>query len=141
MAYSDDDPMLLLSQEEDSTPDQAKDIKPIFHSSSKLGKHSTTASSQSESPHNTSIGSQVLVFIPSYLVFKEEEEDEDEDDDDLEEELGEWNLRKCSAAGIDVLALVFKENLLPFILGAIQEKINDRNNWKNRESAILALGI
>ena len=46
---------------------------------------------------------------------------------------------KCSAAGLDVLANVFHEELLPFVL----EKLNEllfHQEWVLRESGILVLG-
>jgi len=46
---------------------------------------------------------------------------------------------KCSAAGLDVLANVFREQLLPIVL----EKLNDllfHQDWVLRESGILVLG-
>ena len=46
---------------------------------------------------------------------------------------------KCSAAGLDVLANVFHEDLLPFVL----EKLNAllfHQDWLLRESGILVLG-
>ena len=48
-------------------------------------------------------------------------------------------LGKCSAAGLDVLANVFHEELLPFVL----EKLNEllfHQEWVLRESGILVLG-
>mmetsp|Transcript_18691 Transcript_18691/g.56506 ORF Transcript_18691/g.56506 Transcript_18691/m.56506 type:complete len:924 (-) Transcript_18691:2081-4852(-) len=50
-----------------------------------------------------------------------------------------WNLRKCSAAALDVLSTVFAEELLPFVTPTVRERLSDKD-WRSRESAILALG-
>jgi len=64
---------------------------------------------------------------------------EDDEDDDDGEEVSRWNLRKCSAAGLDVLATVFADELLPITLPVINERLRE-DDWRARESAILALG-
>eukprot|EP00735_Rhodelphis_limneticus_P000859 TRINITY_DN11390_c0_g1::TRINITY_DN11390_c0_g1_i1::g.26371::m.26371 TRINITY_DN11390_c0_g1::TRINITY_DN11390_c0_g1_i1::g.26371 ORF type:complete len:893 (+),score=272.38,sp/Q92973/TNPO1_HUMAN/45.12/0.0,HEAT/PF02985.17/0.12,HEAT/PF02985.17/5.9e+02,HEAT/PF02985.17/2.3,HEAT/PF02985.17/48,HEAT/PF02985.17/1e+02,HEAT/PF02985.17/3.9e-07,HEAT/PF02985.17/0.0014,HEAT/PF02985.17/0.11,HEAT/PF02985.17/0.0034,HEAT/PF02985.17/0.41,HEAT_2/PF13646.1/0.034,HEAT_2/PF13646.1/13,HEAT_2/PF13646.1/0.002,HEAT_2/PF13646.1/ len=63
----------------------------------------------------------------------------DDEDDDGDGEVSQWNLRKCSAAGLDILSSVFGSDLLHFLLPIIQAKLNDPD-WVVRESAILALG-
>lgn len=51
------------------------------------------------------------------------------DDDDDEEEGGggdgvaSWNLRRCSAAGLDMLSTVFGDELLPTILPIVQARL------------------
>jgi len=53
--------------------------------------------------------------------------------------ISETLLGKCSAAGLDVLANVFHEELLPFVL----EKLNSllfHQDWLLKESGILVLG-
>ncbi len=62
----------------------------------------------------------------------------DEEDDD-EDEVVQWNLRKCSAAGLDVLSTVFGDELLPIVLPIVQARMQDAD-WRARESATLALG-
>ena len=49
------------------------------------------------------------------------EGDDDEDDDG--EEVNRWNLRKCSAAGLDVLSTVFGDELLPIVLPIVEQKL------------------
>ncbi len=46
----------------------------------------------------------------------------DEDDEDGEE-VNRWNLRKCSAAGLDVLSTVFGDELLPIVLPIVEQKL------------------
>lgn len=63
-------------------------------------------------------------------------ESEQQDDD---EEINAWNLRKCSAAGLDVLSTVFNDDLLPVLMPIIKERLMVPD-WRARESAVLALG-
>ena len=37
-----------------------------------------------------------------------------------------WNLRKCSAAALDVLSTVFSEELLPFVTPTVRERLGVR---------------
>ena len=63
-------------------------------------------------------------------------DDEDYDDDD---EDWTWNLRKSSASGLDTLSLHFGDDLLQIMLPVVEQRLADQN-WRIRESAILALG-
>eukprot|EP00887_Chlorella_sp_A99_P008169 scaffold12.g8169.t1 len=63
----------------------------------------------------------------------------EEEEEEEEEEVGQWNLRRCSAAGLDVLSTVFGDELLPVILPIVQQRLQEPE-WRARESAILALG-
>lgn len=68
-----------------------------------------------------------------------------DDDDDIEDgdddgSLSDWNLRKCSAAALDVLANVFKDDLLPILIPILKETLF-HPDWDIKESGILALGI
>merc|ERR1719495_3029287 len=67
------------------------------------------------------------------------EEDEDDDGMDDENSLSDWNLRKCSAAALDVLANVFLVELLPVLLPILKETLFHAE-WEVKESGILALG-
>ena len=42
------------------------------------------------------------------------------------EEINRWNLRKCSAAGLDVLSTVFGEELLPIVTPIVQQRLQVR---------------
>ncbi|XP_042508481.1 transportin-1-like isoform X2 [Macadamia integrifolia] len=63
---------------------------------------------------------------------------EDEDDDIV----NVWNLRKCSAAGLDILSNVFGDEILPTLMPFVQARLTttDDSTWKEREAAVLALG-
>ena len=67
-------------------------------------------------------------------------DDSDDDDDELKKEtLSDWNLRKCSAAALDVLSNVFHQALLPVLLPLLKESLFSEQ-WLVKESSILALG-
>ncbi|KAJ4715946.1 transportin 1 [Melia azedarach] len=66
-------------------------------------------------------------------------ENPEDDDDDI---INVWNLRKCSAAALDVLSNVFGDEILPSLMPIIQAKLSTSGDeaWKDREAAVLALG-
>ncbi|TYH88767.1 hypothetical protein ES332_D01G210900v1 [Gossypium tomentosum] len=70
--------------------------------------------------------------------FHGSEDAEDDDDDSF----NVWNLRKCSAAALDVLSNVFGDEILPTLMPIIQAKLAATGDeaWKDREAAVLALG-
>ncbi|XP_044489332.1 transportin-1-like isoform X2 [Mangifera indica] len=63
-----------------------------------------------------------------------------EDDDD--DTVNVWNLRKCSAAALDVLSNMFGDEILPTLMPIIQAKLATSGDaaWKEREAAVLAVG-
>ncbi|CAN1276351.1 TRN1 [Linum perenne] len=66
-------------------------------------------------------------------------EDAEDDDDDI---VNVWNLRKCSAAALDVLSNVFGDEILPSFMPVVQSKLaaTGDESWKEREAAVLAIG-
>ena len=57
----------------------------------------------------------------------EGEEDRDSDEEDLAADcLSDWNLRKCSAAALDVLSNVFHEDLLPVLLPLLKQNLSSQ---------------
>ncbi|RKP18410.1 ARM repeat-containing protein [Rozella allomycis CSF55] len=70
-----------------------------------------------------------------------EDDEDEEDDDDLEDDFGDWNLRKCSAATIDILAT--QKQLMNDFLKILLPTINNyilNQQWEIKEVGILALG-
>ncbi|WOL11529.1 transportin-1 [Canna indica] len=59
-----------------------------------------------------------------------------------EDTVNVWNLRKCSAAGLDILSNVFGDDILPTLMPLIQQKLSTSNDssWKEREAAVLSIG-
>ncbi|XP_074602885.1 transportin 1 isoform X1 [Brevipalpus obovatus] len=122
MKYSEIDIILLKGdiEEDEMIPDKDEDIKPRFHKS-KVHVHKHTEDGKAGGDNN-----------PDYLS-------DDEDDEMSETSLSEWNLRKCSAAALDILASVFRDDLLPVVLPNLRDTLF-HENWEVKESAILALG-
>ncbi|CAG9581671.1 unnamed protein product [Danaus chrysippus] len=67
------------------------------------------------------------------------ESDDEEEGGDDDGSLSDWNLRKCSAAALDVLANVFGADLLPVLFPILKETLF-HDDWVIKESGILALG-
>ena len=114
MKYSEIDIILLrgdIDENDENVPDREEDVKPRFH--------------RSRSHHQSTNDNM----------------DDDEDDDGLDDDgsLSDWNLRKCSAAALDVLANVFLTELLPVLLPILKETLF-HSEWEIKESGILALG-
>ncbi|KAG9288008.1 hypothetical protein G9A89_017603 [Geosiphon pyriformis] len=126
MVYSEMDILTLGGDEDDANlPDSEQDIRPRF------AKAKTHTFERSE-PN----GGEVAP-LPNRT-----DDDEDDDDDDLDDDediYSEWNLRKCSAAALDVLATVFGNELLEILLPFLREQLFHQE-WKHLECGILALG-
>ncbi|XP_072023726.1 transportin-1-like isoform X3 [Amphiura filiformis] len=116
MKYSEIDIILLKGdvEEDEMIPDSEQDIKPRFH---KSRTHSQQHSIEEEDDDDS--GSEYGL-----------------DDDDA---LSDWNLRKCSAAALDVLANVFRDELMPVLLPILKETLF-HPEWEVKESGILVLG-
>ncbi|CAB4483237.1 unnamed protein product [Rhizophagus irregularis] len=131
MVYSEMDILTLGGDEDDTNvPDSEQDIKPRFH----RAKTHTFERTESNGGAGGSDGD-------STANVNREEEEEEEDDEDLDDDdiYSEWNLRKCSAAALDVLATVFGNELLEILLPFLREQLFHQE-WKHRECGILALG-
>lgn len=130
MVYSELDLLTLGGDEDDAhIEDREQDIKPRFHRAAVVGEHEHTGTSGSVEPQKKSAGGEGV----------DDEDDEDEDDFDDDEFYDEWNLRKCSAAALDVLATAFEGDLVKILLPLLKEQLF-HEDWKHRECGILALG-
>ena len=136
MVYGEDDLLWLEGDADDSlVPDKDSDIKPRHYGGKTHGM---------ERDPNSSEAAAAAAPKPRVGAYGEEtydsDEDDDLDDDDFADEMStEWNLRKCAAAALDVLAVRFGGDLLNVLLGPLKEKLWS-NDWLQRESGILALG-
>ncbi|VDP14610.1 unnamed protein product [Soboliphyme baturini] len=120
MRYSEID-VVLLKEEDQTVPDKAQDIRPRFHKS-RAHQQQHLAGEECEAPE------------PSI------EDDEDIEDNARDyEALSDWNLRKCSAASLDVFSNIFRDELLPTLLPILKETLSS-GDWVIKESGILALG-
>jgi transportin-1 len=132
MVYTDEDIAMLGGDEDDyNVVDKASDINPqLEHSTSKSHKVNGMAE-RPATPHHPDAEAADDEDGESYDGYS------DEDDDD--EGYSDWNLRKCSAAALDVLSNVYKAHLFEVIKPFLVQNIRSEN-WKIREASVLALG-
>ncbi|XP_026832301.1 transportin-2 [Drosophila erecta] len=69
----------------------------------------------------------------AHVINTELEEDPDD------KSFLEWNLRKCSASSLDMVANIFHEDCLPVMLPILKETLFHQE-WVIKESGVLALG-
>ncbi|KAJ2611047.1 hypothetical protein H4S08_003341 [Coemansia sp. RSA 1365] len=124
MVYSDEDLLLLDNDDNDAVvPDSDQDIKPRHHRARTHDHHQPEAAGASSN---------------SDASDAEDDEDDDYSDDD-EDFYAEWNLRKCSAASLDVMSSAFGDQILEFVLPMLKEELAS-DEWRVKEAGILALG-
>jgi transportin-1 len=134
MVYGEDDLLWLEGDAEDAAvPDKESDIKPRHYGGKAHGlEREAEPNTQPQKPRVGAYGEET--------IDSDDEEEYDDYDDDFAEEMStEWNLRKCAAAALDVLAVRFSGDLLNVLLGPLKEKLWSQD-WLQRESGILALG-
>jgi len=133
MVYSEYELMYLdVDEEDEAVPDKETDIKPKAYSGKVHAGHETN----DPSANNTSGKSREAA---DKALEEDDEDDDDYYDDDDEDEAGEWNVRKCSAAALDVMAVSFGGQMLEILMPHLQERLFS-DEWEKKESAILALG-
>ena len=114
MRYSDNDLIFLEGRDisDSQVPDKESEIKPRFPKCKSKGTASVTLESL----------------------------DSDSDDGTIGDDFGlEWNIRKCSAAALDVLSNVFHDEMLPSLLPTLNDCLMS-SNWIIKESGILVAG-
>src|SRR5690606_31299242 len=112
--------------------DKAEDLQPVFAKSKARTINGETPAEGSESRANQN---------------KMGDDDDDWSEGEIEDDefLGggnpeeKWNLRKCSAAALDVLANVYHDTIFQIILPYLQKNL-EHPQWQFREAAVLALG-
>ncbi|KIJ66034.1 hypothetical protein HYDPIDRAFT_87751 [Hydnomerulius pinastri MD-312] len=131
MIYGEDDLLWLEGDTEDTNvPDKETDIKPR-HYGGKAHGLDREGTGNPEEVKRGAYGQETL---------DDDDDDYELDDDDFADEMStEWNLRKCAAAALDVLAVRFGAELMNVLLGPLKDKLWSQD-WLERESAILALG-
>ncbi|PHH90308.1 hypothetical protein CDD83_4046 [Cordyceps sp. RAO-2017] len=137
MVYGADDIALLggLSDDEEEE-DRAEDIKPTF-----AKKNLTrTANGDGSVPADSSkdgAAFEKLNEMDEGLEEGEVEDDYDDGDDANPDE--RWNVRKCSAAALDVFARDFRGAVFEAIFPYLSQNLK-HEEWPYREAAVLALG-
>lgn len=136
MKYSELDIILLKGDidEDQNVPDKEEDIRPRFHKTSRMhGNIGKQQKGDTDAQQNDNMNSDDQ-------FMNDDELDEFDDDDDKDDDtVSEWNLRKCSAAALDVLSNVFRDEILPVLLPILKETLFHQN-WEIKESGILVLG-
>ncbi|ORY34979.1 putative importin beta-2 subunit [Naematelia encephala] len=134
MVYSEMDLATLdVDEDDEAVPDRDTDIKPKAYSSKTHAHESNDQAS--------SAAGQARSREAAEKALEEDDEDDYDDDDDFDDDddTGGWNIRKCSAAALDVMAVSFKDDLLQILLPVLKDKLFS-DDWTQRESGILALG-
>lgn len=135
MVYSEIDLLYLdVDEEDEAVPDREADIKPKTYSSKVHASH------ESNDPSSSAVSAGKSREAGDKALEEEEDDENDEDyDPDDDESAGEWNIRKCSAAALDVMAVSYGNDLLAILLPLLRDRLFDEV-WQQRESGILALG-
>ena len=134
MVYDEEAVMRLEGDGDDAeVDDRAEDIKPHFVRSKTPRTHTN---GQGADAGANGQGSKHVMLSDDALSDGEVEEDDDEGGADVEEQ---WNLRKCSAATLDVLASNFHASVFQIALPYLKENLRHQD-WPNREAAVLAIG-
>ena len=121
MVYDEDSIIRLSGAAEDAAlEDHERDIKPIF-AASKTRTFNTNGNASTQGGR------------------EEGEVDVDDDDADDGEVDEQWNLRKCSAAALDVLASKFQQLVFEIAMEYLDRNLTNAE-WPYRESAVLAMG-
>ena len=134
MVYSEDDILRLEGENEDAEQeDREEDIKPAFATSKSARLTTNTNASETPNANGTTMSSM------DDDDLSDGEIDDFDDDDSVGDPEEQWNLRKCSAAALDVLASVFHEPVFQATLPYLTTNLS-HTEWPNREAAVLALG-
>ncbi|KAI8366824.1 armadillo-type protein [Radiomyces spectabilis] len=133
MVYSEVDLLTLGGDEDDAhIADNEQDIKPRFHKANVV-----------EAGHIKDDVSEDKKKSSGLLADDDEEDDDEDDEDDFDfdddEFYGEWNLRKCSAAALDVLCTSFEGEGIRILMPLLKTEL-ESGDWLHRECGILALG-
>ncbi|KAF2757156.1 ARM repeat-containing protein [Pseudovirgaria hyperparasitica] len=137
MVYDKDEVERLEAEAEDDADedDNQEDIKPQF-ASTKDARLTAATNGETDTSTNGSGKSTAANFDENELSDGEIEDYDDSDIGDPEEQ---WNLRKCSAAALDVLASVFHQPVFEETQQYLKNNLN-HPEWPYREAAVLALG-
>uniref|UniRef100_A0A1I8F2E2 Importin N-terminal domain-containing protein n=1 Tax=Macrostomum lignano TaxID=282301 RepID=A0A1I8F2E2_9PLAT len=124
-------------------PDRESDIRPRFHRTrSKTASqhlHDCAAGGGGASGEDADASGGLEQQQQQDLLLLAESGDADDSGGGGDDILSSWNLRKCSAAALDVLANVFRDELLEHLLPILKDTLLSER-WDVKESGILILG-
>ncbi|KAI4181277.1 MAG: hypothetical protein L6R41_006714 [Letrouitia leprolyta] len=133
MVYEEEDILRLEGDADDADQqDRAEDLKPQFASN----KNPRTATNGHVGTNGQAAQSSLSNYANDDLSDGEIEEGDDGGPAALEDR---WNLRKCSAAALDVLASKFHGAVFDVTLPYLTENLRHQD-WPIREAAVLAIG-
>ncbi|KAF2749495.1 ARM repeat-containing protein [Sporormia fimetaria CBS 119925] len=136
MVWGEDDILRLEGEKEDAEQeDREEDIRPTF-ATSKQARVTANGANSTQAVNGTESSGQSGYDDDDDLS---EGEIEDSDDESIGDPEDQWNLRKCSAAALDVLASTFHEHVFTHTLPYLKNNLN-HSEWPYREAAVLALG-
>ncbi|EPS41322.1 hypothetical protein H072_4848 [Dactylellina haptotyla CBS 200.50] len=131
MVYSEDDIAELGGQGDDADDeDKTEDLKPVFAKAK--------SRMMNGAPGETPEGQTEQVKMGDDDDLSEGEIEDDDFFGDVNPE-DKWNLRKCSAAALDVLANVYHDTIFQIILPYLEKNLQ-HTEWSYQEAAVLALG-
>jgi transportin-1 len=123
MKYAEDDEEVIAAEEDEANAgraDRDQDVRPSFKGQRDRGDGASSGG----------VSGRAAADDGDETYY-----DAGEDDDDD----AQWNLRKSSANGLDVMSNVFGDELLGMILPIVEQRFRE-SDWRLRESAILAVG-
>ncbi|KAL7753022.1 hypothetical protein RI367_001473 [Sorochytrium milnesiophthora] len=133
MVYSEDEIIEFGGDQDDAhIPDRQEDIKPRhYHAKSHEVSQQDAKAATHANNNNTAKQDGTDSDYEDY--------DDDDDGDEEDDFYSQWTLRKCSAAALDVLATMFKDDILTPLLPLLKDRLGSAD-WLQREVGILALG-
>lgn len=137
MIYDEEDILRLEGDEDDAdVEDRAEDVKPQF-AHTRVTKAATNG--QNGNNINGQVSTQIVRTDDGGDDLSEGEIEEDDDAGDIDDVEDRWNLRKCSAATLDVLASNFHGPVFDVTLPYLKQNLQ-HHDWPYREAAVLAIG-
>lgn len=137
MIYDEEAIMRLEGGGDDADiDDREEDIKPQF-ATSKPARITTNGQNVAPSSNGRALKESKLEPSDEDDLEEGELEDDVNDEDDAVE--NSWNLRKCSAAALDLLATTFHDSIFAIALPYLKDNLRHQD-WPNREAAVLAIG-
>lgn len=131
MIYDEDEVARLMDEQDDAdAEDRAEDLKPQF---AKSKGDRLNVSKPGEQPES------------SRALEQQTEDDDDLSEGEIEDSefgddpSGNWTLRKCSAAALDIFSTVYHRPVFEILLPYLTETLR-HEQWPNREAAVLTLG-
>ena len=140
MVYDEEDVMRLESSENDANlEDRVEDLRPQFAKAKNLRTATSNGQNISSSVNGEAAGRDESSLVYDSDDLSEGEIEGEDEDDNGEEVEDAWNLRKCSAAALDVLASTFHDPVFAITLPYLKDNLR-HHDWPNREAAVLAIG-